>query len=105
MFITKNIKPTNRLLLSLKTCYVKYAINSLLENQIKINEKEGKNKYFIDEVLEKFTQALRIRIIRNNEDFRLYHNLGYLEELCHEDGIEPLFPHVVSLKMELSKKV
>ena len=105
MSITKNIKPTNVLLLSLKTDYVKYAIYYLLENSIKINEKEGKNKYFIDEELEKFTRALHILIIRNNEGFRLYHNLGYLEELYHEDGIEPLFPHLVSLKMELSKKV
>ena len=72
-------------------------VSQFEENVISFDE----NKYFIGKVLEKFTRALRIRIIRNNEGFVLYHNLGYLEELCHEDGIEPLFPHVVSLKMEL----
>lgn len=46
-----------------------------------------------DEVIQKFNQALIVRIIRNMEAFLLHDNLGYLKELSDDYGIEPIFTY------------
>ena len=62
------------------------------------NDKEHKNKYLIDEVLEKFNQTLIIHIIKNKEAFLLHHILGYLKELSDDYGIKAILTYTVSLK-------
>ena len=46
-----------------------------------------------------------MRIIRNKKAFLLHQILGYVKELQGDYGIEPIFPHIVSLKRELLRKV
>ena len=66
------------------------------------NDKEHKNKYLIDEVLEKFNQTSCTRIFGNKNPFFLYHILGYL---CNHHEMELIFTHTVSLNRKLLKNL
>lgn len=78
-----------------KSYFIKYNIYPT-ENQTKI-VMTIKFKINIslmkDEVIQKFNQALIVRIIRNMEAFLLHDNLGYLKELSDDHGIQPIFTY------------
>ena len=72
-----------------KICYLKYAINPTGKSVQNHNGKKDKTKYLVNEVLEKFNQALRILNITEKEAFLQHHALGYVKATCSDYGNEP----------------